>query len=83
MEGEMLFKMFVELFCILLFNYTKIKLLVVFSTSYLYEKSFSSLTLIKTKQRNRLDAEAFLRVLETSFMPRLDSMAAKQQQISH
>ena len=45
---------------------------------------FSSLTLIKTKQRNLLDAEAQLRVSEISFMPRLDRiLTAKQQQISH
>ena len=61
-----------------------IKLLVVISTSYLCEKFLSSLTLIKTKQRNRLDAEAQLCVSETSFMPRLDHiLTAKQQQISH
>ena len=61
-----------------------IKLLVVFSTCYLREKSFSSLTLIKTKQRNLLDAEVHLRVSETSFMPRLGRiLTAKQQQISH
>ena len=60
-----------------------IELLMVFSTSYLCEKSFSSLTLIETKQRNRLDAEAQLRVSETSLMPRLDCiLTAKQQQIS-
>ena len=61
-----------------------IKLLVVFSTSYLCEKSFSLLTLIKTKQRNRLDAEAQLRVSETLFMPPWGRiLTAKQQQTSH
>ena len=32
-------------------SFTALKLLVVFSTSYLCEKSFSALTLIKTKQK--------------------------------
>ena len=60
-----------------------IKLLVVFSTSYLREKTFSSLTLIKTKQRNRLNAEATLRVSETFLQPLLSRvLASKQQQIS-
>jgi len=61
-----------------------IKLLVVSSTSYLCEKAFSSMTLIKIKQRNRLDAEAELCVLETSLLLRLPLiLASKQQQISH
>ena len=61
-----------------------IKLLVVFSTSYLCEKTFSALTLIKTKQRNRLNAKAELRVSKTSLLPRLGRiLAPKQQQISH
>ena len=48
------------------FTHKAIKLLVVFSTSILYEKSFSLLALIKMKQRNFLDAKAELHVSETS-----------------
>ena len=60
-----------------------LKLLVVFSTSYLCEKSFSALTLIKTKQNNRLDAELSLRISETSLTPRFSLLLAdKQKQIS-
>ena len=46
-----------------------IKLLRAFLSSYLYEKSFSRLALVKTKQRNCLNADAELRVSETSLMP--------------
>ena len=61
-----------------------IKLLVVFSTSYSCEKSFSSQALLETKERNRLDVEVELRVSETSSTPRLPRIpAAKQQPISH
>jgi len=38
------------------------KLLLIVSTTYLSEKSFSSLSLIKTKQRNRVEVKALLRL---------------------
>ena len=61
-----------------------IKLLLIFSTSYLCEKSFSSLSLIKTKQRNSAEINALLRLLETSLQPHLSLLISKrQQQISH
>ena len=65
-------------------GFKALKLLVVFSTSYLCEKSFSALILIKTKQRNRLGAESEQRISETSLTPRFSLLLAeKQQQISH
>ena len=63
-----------------------IKLLLIFSTTYLYlcEKSFSSLSLIKTKQRNRAEIKALLRLSEASLQPRLSHIISKRhQQISH
>ena len=45
-------------------------LLVIFSTTHLCEKTFSALALIKTRQRNRLDADAELRLSETSLHAR-------------
>jgi len=60
------------------------KLLLIFCTTYLTEKSFSSLSLIKTKQRNRVEVNAVLRLAETSLEPRLTRMISnRQQQTSH
>ncbi|KDR08680.1 Zinc finger MYM-type protein 6, partial [Zootermopsis nevadensis] len=42
-------------------SYKAIKLLVVFSTSYLCEKTFPAMSVIKTKQRNRVDVNPALR----------------------
>ncbi|XP_044300501.1 transcription intermediary factor 1-beta isoform X6 [Varanus komodoensis] len=65
-------------------SYRAIKLLILFSTTYLCEKSFSALLLIKTKQRNRMAVNAVLRLSETTLQPRLSSiLEKKQQQISH
>nr|XP_039254320.1 SCAN domain-containing protein 3-like [Styela clava] len=57
-----------------------IKILLVFCTTYLCEKSFSTLTLIKTKQRNRVKINALLRLAETSLEPRLAHLISKGQQ---
>ena len=60
------------------------KLLLIFCTTYLSDKSFSSLSLIKTKQRNRVEVNALLRLAETSLEPRLTRMISnRQQQTSH
>jgi len=60
------------------------KLLLIFCTTYLSEKSFSSLPLIKTKLRNRVEVNALLRLAETSLEPRLTRMISnRQQQTSH
>ncbi|XP_044285324.1 zinc finger MYM-type protein 6-like [Varanus komodoensis] len=65
-------------------SYRAIKLLIIFSTTYLCEKSFSALLLIKTKQRNRIDVNAALRLSETTLQPRFSRILEKeQQQISH
>ena len=65
-------------------SFKALKLLVVFSTSYLCEKSFSALTLIETKQRNRLDAESQLCISEIPLTPRFSLLLAdKLQQIVH
>ena len=52
-------------------SYKAIKLLVNFLTSYLCEKTFSAMSVIKTKQRNRIDVNAALRLSETTLQPRI------------
>ena len=53
-------------------------LLMVFPTSCLCEKSFSSLALVITKQRNRLDADLELGVSETTLMSRLPRITGSE-----
>ena len=81
-----------------------IKLLLIFSTTYLFiylfiylrpknvhicthmqkknlcEKSFSSLSLIKTKQRNRVEINALLCLSKTSLEPQLTRLLLKRRQ---
>ena len=65
-------------------NNKAIKLLLIFSATYLCEKSFSSLFLIKTKQQNRGEINVLFRLSETLLQPRLTLLISKrQQQISH
>ena len=61
-----------------------IKFLVIFSTTYLCEKTFSGLSVLKTKQWNQMDVNAVLRLSETTLQPLLSNILAKKQQlISH
>ena len=48
-----------------------LKTLIPFSSTYLCESGFSSLVSIKTKSRNKLDCEAYLRCALTSLTPRI------------
>jgi len=60
-----------------------IKLLVIFLTTYLREKTFSALVLIKTRQINLLDPDAKLRLSETSLRSCLScTLAMREQKIS-
>ena len=59
-----------------------VRYLVLFSTTYSCEQSFSSLSVIKTKHRNPLDVQK--RLSETTLLPRLQLLLEdKQQQASH
>jgi len=61
-----------------------VKPLMIISTTYLCEKSFSALSLIQTKQRNRMDVSVALHLAETKLQPRLSrTLSTKQQRISH
>jgi hypothetical protein len=61
-----------------------IKILIPFATTYLCEKTFSSVTAIKNKYRCRLEIQTALRVAVTSLEPRIHKLISnKQQQISH
>ena len=67
-----------------LLNEKAIKILIQFSTTYLCEKAFSSVTVIKNRYRSRLEIEAALRLAVTSLEPNLNIlMSNKQQHPSH
>lgn len=60
------------------------KFLLPFSTTYLCEAAFSAMTVIKTKQRNRLQVNHALRLAVTNLDPRLEKLINnKEQQTSH
>ncbi|XP_028968356.1 SCAN domain-containing protein 3-like [Galendromus occidentalis] len=60
------------------------KILVQFSTTYLCEKTFSSVTAIKTRYRTSLEMHAELRLGVTNLAPQIDAiLSSKQAQVSH
>ncbi|XP_053550116.1 zinc finger MYM-type protein 6-like [Bombina bombina] len=61
-----------------------IKFLLCFATTYLCETGFSAMTLLKTKQRNRLHLQDCLRLAVTNLKPQLDKLIKEKcQQKSH
>lgn len=55
-----------------------------FATTYLCEVTFSTLTVIKTKHRNALQAENPLRLAVSTIQPRIKKLCeSKQAQVSH
>jgi len=56
-----------------------VKPLMIFSTTYSCKKSFSALSLIKTKQRNRMDVSAALRLFETKLQLRISHILSMKQ----
>jgi len=61
-----------------------VKFLLPFATTYLCESGFSHLVMIKTKFRNRLNAEPELRLKLTKIVPNIDSICdSKQAHPSH
>ena len=72
--------------CVLYPSVAKVcmKVLLPFSSTYLCESGFSTLLNMKTKARNRLDAEDGMRCALSSTSPRIEALVDKfQQQISH
>ena len=60
------------------------KFLPCFATTYLIETAFSAMTVLKTKQRNRLQLSNCLRLVITSVHLRINNLTAKkQEQKSH
>ncbi|XP_050528111.1 zinc finger BED domain-containing protein 5-like [Daktulosphaira vitifoliae] len=58
-----------------------LKVLIPFSTTYLCEYGFSTLTAVKNKTRNRLEISATMRLsLTNSIKPRIDDIISNQQQ---
>jgi hypothetical protein len=56
-----------------------LKVLIPFSSTYLCESGFSTLLVIKSKARNRLDAEADMRCALSHTDPRIDLLVSKKQ----
>jgi len=58
-----------------------LKKLIPFSTTYLCEVGFSTMSTIKTKSRNKLDILPIMRIsLSKSVEPRIDKIISNQQQ---
>ena len=53
--------------------------LVSFTTSYLCEAGFSTVVVIKSKYRNKIDIERQMRVAISKIAPRFDKMCLEQQ----
>ena len=61
-----------------------LSVLILFATTYLCESGFSALLSIKTKSRNRLNAQADMRVAISNKLPRFEKLLSnKQEQKSH
>jgi hypothetical protein len=61
-----------------------LEVLIPFATTYLCESGFSTLVRLKTKARNRLDAEHDMRLALSTTVPRISVLTdRKQQQPSH
>ncbi|KAG6937314.1 zinc finger BED-type containing 9 [Chelydra serpentina] len=60
-----------------------LSIILLFLSTYLCEKSFSSLVIIKTKQRNRLDVENDVCCALSSFKPRISQLVKKTQHHLH
>lgn len=56
-----------------------VNFLLPFATTYLCESGFSHLVMIKTKYRNRLDAESELRLKLSKITPKIESICDKKQ----
>jgi len=55
-----------------------IRFLLCFSTTYLCETAFSAITVLKTKQRNRLQLSDCLRLAITSIHPRINKPTGRK-----
>lgn len=60
-----------------------ITILVQFSTTYLSETAFSAMTVIKTKYRNRLDAENAMILAISNIQPRIDKLSLDALRRAH
>lgn len=56
-----------------------LKCLLPFATTYLCESGFSTLKVLKTKHRARLNVESDMRVALTDMKPRLDKLCRSHQ----
>jgi len=56
-----------------------LRYLVVSSTTYLCEQGFSSLLVIKNKQRNRLDVSDDMRLAISNIHPRIEKLVKEMQ----
>ncbi|CAM1323965.1 ZBED8 (predicted) [Pycnogonum litorale] len=54
--------------------------LIPFATTYLSESGFSTLLSIKTKSRNRLNAQADMRIAISNIVPRFEKLITKKQE---
>lgn len=54
-----------------------------FATTYSCESAFSDLTVIKTKQRNRLDAQNAMILAISTIVPRFDELSKKVLKETH
>ena len=56
-----------------------LKVILPFPATYLCETAFSSLLIIKSKYRNRLDVQHDLRCCISSVQPRIDNLVSRKQ----